>query len=352
MGTNPRDEIADAVLHGRLTPNEAEARLKELGLPPLASDPNPADFNPMGEVWWTLPMTIAWIAWRSSSDVTRAWEVYRREKSYWEEWTWRLPPDGEVHTGFVVKASPPASLSILEITEIYRTRRGTLPNGAITVKAAQQKLWHALAANVFQATGINTETGERQVISDHQWHDLESIEEEGRDVLRRRRRHGVSKHGYDDIAFRRQNIMAIWQPSRIEQRQVELPPPMSPHGPGYMPLYCAAQWIATRGGTFKFDTSYQPIWEQAYTELLARIASDDVAATATYEGKPVKLEGFMFAGNRSHSSKIDGDPLADDFVPRSLGHHMVCKACGHVGADVRPDWSQHTNPRALVGSVA
>jgi hypothetical protein len=37
---------------------------------------------------------------------------------------------------------------------------------------------------------------------------------------------------------------------------------------------------------------------QAYTELLARIASNDVAATANYEGKPVKLDGFMFASIR------------------------------------------------------
>jgi hypothetical protein len=44
--------------------------------------------------------------------------------------------------------------------------------------------------------------------------------------------------------------------------------------------------------------------------------------------------------NCSHSSTIAGDPFPEDFVPRSLGPRMVCKACGHVGADVRPDWSQ------------
>jgi hypothetical protein len=51
--------------------------------------------------------------------------------------------------------------------------------------------------------------------------------------------------------------------------------------------------------------------------------------------------------NCSHSSTIDGEPLSDDFAPRSLGIRMVCKACGHVGADIRPDWSQHTEaPKA------
>jgi hypothetical protein len=30
---------------------------------------------------------------------------------------------------------------------------------------------------------------------------------------------------------------------------------------------------------------------------------------------------------------------------RSLCGRMVCMACGSIGADVRPDWSPHTNRR-------
>ena len=48
--------------------------------------------------------------------------------------------------------------------------------------------------------------------------------------------------------------------------------------------------------------------------------------------------------NCSHSSTIDGAPFPATLVPRSLGQRMVCKVCGHVGAEVRPDWSQHTRP--------
>jgi hypothetical protein len=57
------------------------------------------------------------------------------------------------------------------------------------------------------------------------------------------------------------------------------------------------------------------------------------------------MRPFVSCGsiNCSHSSTIDGELFPDDFVPRSLGSRMRCEACGHVGADVRPDWSQHTN---------
>lgn len=39
MSPDPRDEIAEAVHYGCMTPNEAEAKLKDLGLPPLPPQP-------------------------------------------------------------------------------------------------------------------------------------------------------------------------------------------------------------------------------------------------------------------------------------------------------------------------
>ena len=41
-------------------------------------------------------------------------------------------------------------------------------------------------------------------------------------------------------------VKHLW-PARREP--AKLPPLMTPDGDGFMPLYCAAQWIATRGGT-------------------------------------------------------------------------------------------------------
>jgi len=47
----------------------------------------------------------------------------------------------------------------------------------------------------------------------------------------------------------------------------------------------------------------------------------------------------------NHSVVMNADWLPDDMPVRSLCPRMVCTACGLIGADVRPDWSPHTNRR-------
>ena len=46
-----------------------------------------------------------------------------------------------------------------------------------------------------------------------------------------------------------------------------------------------------------------------------------------------------------HSAVMNADALPDEMPVRSLCSRMVCTACGLIGADVRPDWSPHTNRR-------
>jgi hypothetical protein len=45
----------------------------------------------------------------------------------------------------------------------------------------------------------------------------------------------------------------------------------------------------------------------------------------------------------SHQTKMSADHLPDETPLKSLGARMTCARCGHLGADVRPDWSPHTN---------
>lgn len=73
MQHSERDELIDRVRYGRLTPAEAEAEAAHLGLERLASRPDPSQFDPMRETWWTLPMAIAWIARRSPDEVRESW---------------------------------------------------------------------------------------------------------------------------------------------------------------------------------------------------------------------------------------------------------------------------------------
>jgi hypothetical protein len=44
---------------------------------------------------------------------------------------------------------------------------------------------------------------------------------------------------------------------------------------------------------------------------------------------------------RSDSANMNADHLLDETVIRVLDPKMVCRKCGHVGANVRSDWGPH-----------
>ena len=75
----------------------------------------------------------------------------------------------------------------------------------------------------------------------------------------------------------------------------ELPPTVRPEGAGDFPLYCAAQWIATHGGTRSVDPADQSVWNAAYDELKAQIRSGVVSVTGVQNGVPEKIDGHIFS---------------------------------------------------------
>src|SRR6187200_2838150 len=79
-----RNELIDKVRHGKLTPAKAEAEAVRLGLSPLARCLDADQFNPMGELQWSLPMVVAWIVWRTPHGVRENWDAYRQECLDWQ----------------------------------------------------------------------------------------------------------------------------------------------------------------------------------------------------------------------------------------------------------------------------
>jgi hypothetical protein len=206
--------------------------------------------------------------------------------------------------------------------------RVSCQHGTISINDAKAKLWEALGENSFQATGVSTDTGERTIIPDYAWRDLNDIEERGRDVLRLRESSGVWTHrGYHDVALRRQNIMAIWQPHRLDERGFRLPPLVKPEGSGYMPLYLAAQWIATRGGTVEIDPRDIVIWKDAFAMLLARMASEEVAVVGIRNGANEKIDGRLFAG-----IQVDY-PFTDTSFSLLVSEELFLYSCPYLDDD-------------------
>jgi hypothetical protein len=77
----------------------------------------------------------------------------------------------------------------------------------------------------------------------------------------------------------------------------QLPELIKPDGPGYMPLYCAAQWIVTHGGTREINRLDEMLWREAYKVLLDRIASEDmkVLGVGVRDGTTETVSGSHFA---------------------------------------------------------
>ena len=292
------NELLEKVRRGELVPDTAEAEFERLGFGKLANTPDPSGFDPMKEAWWALPMVIAWIACRSPEIVREYWDRYRSVCVEWHFCEWRERADGPVRGGHLLAQRRPATISSLYLAEKRNWENGSSAAEMTSIDDAKAQLWAALSQNEVQAAGIDTATNLRTPIPDHAWLDLTTIEERGRDVLRfREPRGGLSSRGYDDVVFRRQNILAMWQPRRPEVCEGDVSSQIRPdEGTGYMPLYCAAHWIATKGSTLQIDPLDLEVWKSPFSQLLSRISSDEVAVTGLRKGQRKKIKGHIFAG--------------------------------------------------------
>ena len=295
-GFGPRDELIDKVQHGKLTPEQAEAEALRLGLGlgPFARCPDPYSFDPMAEVWWSLPMAVGWIAWRSPDRVREYWDAYRQECWDWHFQKWRVGVDGPEYEGFFLEQRRPATLLRLYLAEPYVAAGDDASEQVMSVKDAQHALWQALGEGLVLATGISAQSSERTLIPAHEWRDLGYFEERDKDVVRARKPGPLPCGGYEDVAFPRKGVMALWS-EKLEKPEIRLPETVRPSGAGYMPLYCAAQWIATAGGAKKFHPLDVSVWESAYSDLLARLASEEIKVIGFREGMREPIPGYHFA---------------------------------------------------------
>jgi hypothetical protein len=92
-----------------------------------------------------------------------------------------------------------------------------------------------------------------------------------------------------------------------------------------MLLYCAAQWIASKGGVEVFDPLDLPRWKAAYGELLARLACEDVQVVGKVNGVPELVPGFNFV-----ACPIDY-PFQDHDVDLAFGKELYLRSYPYSG---------------------
>lgn len=87
-------------------------------------------------------------------------------------------------------------------------------------------------------------------------------------------------------------------PQHTPPEEWPFPETMKPDGLGYMPLYCAAQWIVSCGGSFSFDPKDETYWKPACDALLARLATEEIRVIGFEHGEPQPVPAHCFAGCR------------------------------------------------------
>ena len=195
-----RDILIDKVQRGELTPQKAEAEAARVGLEPFEVGPNPADFDPMGEASWSLPMALAWIMWRSRDPVREMWDLYREKFRFWVPQRWQVS-DGPIYDGHFLETKAPAGIWDVAVLEGQHTHLKV--EGIGHYLEAFRLLCNEGQRATWKASGVPTDGRARQQIEPFEWADFQVCEAKNamgsrRAVLRDARR-GVLEHGYNDV---------------------------------------------------------------------------------------------------------------------------------------------------------
>ena len=193
--------LIDLVLHGRMTPDEAETDAARLGLPRLADAPHTSEFDPMEEARWSLFMTLAWVVWRTPEAVCNQWDEYRTEC---EEW---IIPEGAEHHE-LWRRRPASWESIL-------AEACCIGDRVMDLAVAKDALWRALMERKLYAIANSISSATRRRILAHRWVEpgirIKWVEGAWRDVVVTNTK-AQRTHEYMDLDFDRTAVMSIWPP--------------------------------------------------------------------------------------------------------------------------------------------
>jgi hypothetical protein len=173
--SHARNDLIDAVRHGRMSPDDADAEALRLGLVPLSYRPDPAAFDPMREPFWTPMMAVAWIAWRTPNAVRGAWAEYRKRCRRWHFKRWRVGFDGPVVEGHFLEEDVPASIVSLHLAEVADYRNGVGQEMPLSVGPAVERLLDALRTGALQGTALPVDDGPREQVPSFAWIDLKPV---------------------------------------------------------------------------------------------------------------------------------------------------------------------------------
>lgn len=125
--------------------------------------PDATQFDPFKLAHWNLPMTLAWIIWRTQEAVQSQWELY----------DFHLRDLNRTADGSLAQSKLRSLHDLLLSTE-----NDEFDQSAVLVKgpAARDDLWNKLGSGKLIATGIAVQPGKREPIACTEWQDLDSFD--------------------------------------------------------------------------------------------------------------------------------------------------------------------------------
>ncbi len=211
-----RHGLLAKVRAGQLSPQQADDEAIAAGLGSLSRLIAPGEYWPTARPYWTLPMVLAWISWRTYSEV-REWDrEYLKLRRDWASKASLNPATG-AHGHELVRRKRPTSAQFAQWGNLRfgpwlaDTYGSPLVLMASEPESAMPTLRRALAKGSLAAVGIPGGCGARIEIPAPEWVDLEvKADASGNETLRRGHQSGVI--AYTDVLFPLSAVLAIWHP--------------------------------------------------------------------------------------------------------------------------------------------
>ena len=215
-------KLLQQVKAGVLAPQEANDEAARLKFGTLSRDIPMDEYHPRARSRWTLSMVLAWITWRSYSEV-REWDAaYLPRCRYWAPVSLQdEQPTPTRQRGFgLCRRRPPT----LKKFEAWGDRRfgpwipaangGRLVMQSCEAENAKPALWRALLTGMMHAEAIKPGGGARVVIPAHEWQDLavgQTASEEEILVCR----HEPKQPAYRDVTLPFAEVRQCWKPNEL-----------------------------------------------------------------------------------------------------------------------------------------
>ncbi len=214
-----RKGLLGSVRSGLLSPEDADEAAIGAGLGPFSRYLSPDESWPTAKTHWTLPMVLAWIAWRTYGEV-REWDAeyiaLRRDWGLLD----KPRPTGQAAGYGLFRRKRPTSTQFRQwgakLFGPWIVGRDGRPAVLLTATPAEaaSTLWRSLESGELVAHGIHKDGEPRVEIPARYWLDIKVVVgREGREELQIGL--GSARVIYRDVLFALRSILAIWPPHRL-----------------------------------------------------------------------------------------------------------------------------------------